>query len=396
MRVMEFSATDSVLGYFYQVRLALLSSLQRLAADTSFAVYLETLDDVVFDTTGSPLELLQLKHRCERSANLTNASPDLWKSFRVWIEGRSRGTIPPEARLFLMTTSEVGSDSAASKLGVIDRDEAEALKQLSHTASTSTSVANRIAYNLYLRLSELERLALLKTVIVISAAPSISRVGVKIRDEARLTVRREHLDSFVKRLEAWWFDRVLQHLMDESSLPINSSELESEWHDIQEQFKVDSLPIDSDVLREEVEANDYEDALFVHQVQLTGIGRKRILAAIRDYFRAFTQRSRWVREDLLLVGELDRYEGSLREEWEIQFNRVTDAIDDNALEPEKCLAGQTVYAWMEDSSYPIRPQVQHPSLTRGSLHILANALKVGWHPDFEQRLRHLLKHEDAS
>jgi hypothetical protein len=69
----DFSATDSILGYLYQVRLALLSSLQRLAKDELFAVYLETLDDVVFEQDGSALELLQLKHHCNRAANLTDA-----------------------------------------------------------------------------------------------------------------------------------------------------------------------------------------------------------------------------------------------------------------------------------------------------------------------------------
>ncbi len=67
----DFSATDSVLGYLYQVRFALLSSLQRLAKNEFFAVYLETLDDVVFEPDGSALELLQLKHHCTRAANLT-------------------------------------------------------------------------------------------------------------------------------------------------------------------------------------------------------------------------------------------------------------------------------------------------------------------------------------
>jgi hypothetical protein len=89
--------------------LALLSALQRLARDECFALYLETLDDVVFETTGSALELLQLKHHCDRAANLTDASSDLWKSLRVWMDGRAHGTIPSDARLFLITTSDVGS-----------------------------------------------------------------------------------------------------------------------------------------------------------------------------------------------------------------------------------------------------------------------------------------------
>ena len=112
----DFSAADSALGYLYQVRLALLYSLRRLLDDRTFAVYLENLDDVVFEGTGSAPELLQLKHHRSRSANLTDAGPDLWKSLRVWIEGRNAGSIPLDAQLFLITTAEVGSGSAASLL----------------------------------------------------------------------------------------------------------------------------------------------------------------------------------------------------------------------------------------------------------------------------------------
>lgn len=395
-RPTDFSAADSAVGYLYQVRLALLSALQRLASDENFALYLETLDDVVFETTGSPPTLLQLKHHCERAANLTDASPDLWKSLRVWMDGRAHATIPADAKLFLITTSDVGLGSAASMLTASNRDEAEAQKHLDHTATTSTSVTNRAAYALYNALSATERNALLGTVVIAPRAPDITSVREGVRAEARLAVRREHLDSFIDRLEGWWFGRVLRQLVDAASPPILSTELESEWHDLQEQFKRDALPIDRAILQQEVDAEAYQNAVFVQQARLAGVSPKRILTAIRDYYRAFAQRSRWMREELLLVGELDSYECLLREEWEIQFNRLADEIGDEAAVGAMRQAAQKVYAWVEDSHYPIRPQVQHPSMSRGSLHILADSLKVGWHPQFVDRLRHLLEPTEAS
>jgi hypothetical protein len=93
-RQTNFSATDAALGYLYQIRLALLLSLQRLSKDEVFAAYIETLDDVVFEDDGSALELLQLKHHRERTANLTDASLDIWKSFRIWMEGRVMEEFP--------------------------------------------------------------------------------------------------------------------------------------------------------------------------------------------------------------------------------------------------------------------------------------------------------------
>lgn len=387
----DFSATDSVLGYLYQVRLALLSSLQRLAKDELFAVYLETLDDVVFEQDGSALELLQLKHHCNRAANLTDASPDLWKSFRVWMEGLANRSIPEDARLYLITTSNIGKGSSASYLMIENRNEAEALKKLQETAATSTNQTNEPAYRLFRGLSLDAQATLVKAITIFPNAPSIGNVSEALRIQARLSVKRNHLDSFLTRLEGWWYKRAVGQLISPDTPPILSNEIESEIDDLREQFKLDALPIDQDILNEEIDTTIYEDRVFVRQVKLAGVGNRRILAAIRDYYRAFEQRSRWIREDLLLVGELDSYEKLLREEWELQFDRVADELGDDLAEEAKRAAAQQIYAWVEQSCYPIRSQVKHPSLTRGSFHILSDCLKIGWHPEFMQHLQQVLE-----
>jgi hypothetical protein len=378
------------------VRLALLSSLKRLAKDEVFAVYLETLDDVVFEQDGSALELLQLKHHRERSANLTDASTDLWKSFRIWMEGRANGTIPKDARLYLVTTSSVGGNSSASYLMFENRNEDEALRQLQITASTSTNQTNAPAYSLFRNLLPGDQAKLVSSITILPNAPSISDVSEALRIEARLVVRRNHLDSFLTRLEGWWYRRAIGQMIAPAMPPILSNEIESAINDLREQFKSDALPVDQDILETEVDSAAYEDRMFVRQVKLAGIGNRRILAAIRDYYRAFEQRSRWVREDLLLIGELDSYEKLLREEWELQFDRVADEVGDDVAEDAKRAAAHEIYAWVEKSCYPIRPQVQHPSMTRGSFHILSDRLKVGWHPEFMNRLQQVLEPQGIS
>lgn len=387
----DFSATDAALGYLYQVRLALLSSLQRLAKDEVFAVYLETLDDVVFEQDGSALELLQLKHHRERSANLTDASTDLWKSFRVWMEGRANGSIPEDARLYLITTSSIGGGSSASYLMLENRNEAEALKQLQATATTSTNQINEPAYRLFRSLLPDAQAALVSSITILPNALNINDVGEALCVQARLSVKRSHLESFLSRLEGWWYRRAVGQLIAPDTHPILSNEIESTVDDLREQFKDEALPVDQDILEVEVDSAAYEDRTFVRQVRLTDIGKKRILFAIRDYYRAFEQRSRWIREDLILIGDLDKYERCLREEWELQFARIADEIGDDATEPMKRAAAQKIYTWMEDSDFPIRSQVRERSITRGSFHILSDGLKVGWHPEFMHRLQQVLE-----
>ncbi|THD10207.1 ABC-three component system protein [Rhodanobacter lindaniclasticus] len=385
-----FGAGDSALGYLYQIRLALLASLRRLARGQIFFLYLETLDDVTFEPSGSPLELFQLKHHIRSTANLTDASPDIWKTLRVWITGRSDGTIPRDARLCLVTTSPVTDHAVAAKLGLKDRDETGAVRVLSEVASTSASADNAIAYGLFLGLSATEKLDLVSSITIASKADNIGEIEQGLSEYARTAVRRDVASSFLTRLEGWWMVQCQKHLIAQSMTPISSTALESEIDELRDQFLIDALPVDDDILEADVGLAAYEDAIFVHQAKLAAIGPRRVLAAIRDYYRAFEHRSRWMRENLLLVGELDKYERTLKEEWMLVFDRAVDELGQPAAEAELTKAARAIYQWVETSCFPIRPRVGNPSLSRGSLHMLADKGAVGWHPQFRERLEALL------
>lgn len=387
----NFSATDSVLGYLYQFRLALWSSLQKCRKNESFSVYLETLDDVVFETSDSLVELLQLKHHCNHAANLSDSSSDLWKSFRVWIEGRANNSIPKDAQLYLITTSKISPGSSASYLTPENRNEAEALKKLKATANTSETKKNEISYKLFKDLSSHEQAILLRSITILSGAPNIKEIDKSLRDEIRFIVKRSHLESFLFRLEGWWYRRVVKQLVSSDESPIFSDEIEGVLDELREQFKDESLPIDEDIFDVEVESDLYEKWIFVQQVKLAGIGKQRVFFAIRDYYRAFQQRSRWIREDLILTSDLHKYERSLQEAWEYEFACIADELGDEASEQIKKEAARKIYNWMENCDYPIRPQVKEQSIKRGSFHILSDYLRVGWHPEFKQRLQKILE-----
>lgn len=393
----QFSAAASALGYLYQCRVALVSALRKIRDGDDFNVALETLDDVVFDNEGQAPELLQTKHHRTRSANLTDASPDLWKSLRIWCEGLAAETIPAGAYFYLITTSQAGDGSAAQRLRVVGRDVATARERLHATAGTSTNKANTSSYAAFLALDEGQQRALLEAVFVIDSSPIIGELDDRLRAEVRWAAGKQHADAFVSRLEGWWFRRTIQQLRAPlGSNVVLSREVEAQMDDLREQFRRDALPIDEDILAATVDAITYQDRMFVQQLRLCDIGAQRVLAAVREYFRAFEQRSRWLREDLLLVGELDRYERRLIEEWEIVFTRIKDDLGEATAEDAKLRAARDVYRWVEESVFSIRPNVTEPFVTRGSFQMLSDRLRVGWHPEFMNRLRDLLEPEAAS
>lgn len=390
----QFSAADSALGYLYQVRVALVWSLQRIKENPDLIVALETLDDVVFESQGSPAELLQTKHHCKKSASLTDSSADLWKSLRVWFAGHANGTIPVGSALHLLTTSTAPEDSIASKLGLKERKVEDALQALESVAQTSQNQDNKAAYTEFLAASLPSRRAIIESVVVFDGTPSIVEIEKDLKDAIFYSVDRIHQDTFLQYLEGWWFGRVVRQLSRKAGAEkILGVEIEAQMSDLRERFKPDSLPIDEELLDyvlDDATQQAHLDAVFVKQFHLTQAGPKRLAAAIRDYYRAFEQRSRWIRSNLLVIGDLGKYEKKLVEEWELAFEAISDELSADAADDLKAAAARQVLQWAEQTSIPIRPQVTEPFVCRGSLHMLADELKIGWHPEFRDRLAALI------
>lgn len=117
--------------------------------------------------------------------------------------------------------------------------------------------------------------------------------------------------------------------------------------------------------------------------------------ALQDYYKAFRQRAKWVRNDLLYLNELDNYERRLIDEWEHCFIDMQDNIDiDNVLDDIDIKKyGRQLLIEIENKDIRVRERCSEPFIMRGSYHMLADQFKIGWHADFKNRLKYLLKEE---
>ncbi len=390
-----FSAVDATMGYLYQVRSALLWALRRQKSEPDFLVSVETLDHVTFETAGgNPTDLLQTKHHRKGSASLTDASPDLWKTLRIWFEGHASGQIPATANLYLVTTSAAPEGTAASRLRAVSRDLAAAQHTLDATAASSTNQTNVSAYAAYLKATSAKRTAILNKVIIIDAAPTVADLDSELRQEVYWAAEKEHHTAFLDRLEGWWLRRILRQLTAAPQDRVGSVELEAQMSDLREQFKQEALPIDADLLEftlDDATKAAHEDSTFVRQLEIIKAGKRRIAAAIRDYYRAYEQRSRWIRDELVVGLDLPKYEKRLCEEWELIFEAMRDDMGGTATNEAQEQAARSVLAWAERTTISIRPSVTEPFVSRGSLHMLADEARIGWHPEFRVRLESLLR-----
>jgi hypothetical protein len=375
------------MGYLFQIRYALVLLLR--ADNPESVISIEKLDDVAFDEDGEPTQLLQLKHHIINTASLTDSSTDLWKTLRVWATAVVEGSLDlTSVMLSLVTTASAPTESAAGMLRAgIDRNENCALQKLRIAGQASRNAAVKSAYGVFQRLTPEAQQMLISRIQVLDVAPDILRARDLLERELLISTRPQFLTSLTDRLEGWWFGWAVRHLNDPTKLPgISLREVQIQINDLQEQFRHDNLPIDFPV-ELDVDVADLlpNERLFVEQLRLVTVGSERIKSAISDYWRAFQQRSRWVREELLLDQDLEQYEDRLVREWRELFLIMQENMQEGS---DPAREGRNLYnrVVINGEHIAIRPSFPNPYVMRGSFHMLANTLKIGWHPQFEERL----------
>jgi hypothetical protein len=404
----QFDATPSALGYLYQCRYALLLALQR-DDDPALRISIEKLDDVAFLTNGNgratPLELLQFKHHLNRQGGLTNKHPDVWKTIRVWSEAVNSAKIDLEKAILLLVTTSVATNRHAVRFLRADpneRNSESARSALETAGEESDSDVVKEGYRALARLSVPFRKKLFRAMYLLDGSGDISDIQGLLENAVRHACRPEHRRALVERLEGWWWTVVIRHLMEAASDGIAVTDVQRQVHDLREQFRRETLPDDFLIAEVPKDATPEDDTRnFIRQLKLIQVSDERIRSAQADHYKAFAQRSRWVRDNLLDLAESGTFEERLVDEWKQRYDIMLEDIAQLAGDDFHCVrSGAALYNWTQtiapsSSSLLIRPEFRSPYMTRGSYHMLADGEqpRVGWHPHFRDRLRNDRKEE---
>jgi len=392
----KFSASEQGLGYLYQSRLALLRLLE-LPENT--AVLLEKDDDLDFVDGDGRKSLASLKHKA-KGERLTDLSADFWKSVRIWLARYKRdGRSASNLRFFLLTTSAVPDTSFLTGFLQTQADSGDQTKTLAEQADetlgrSKSSLIGGIASE-FNELTHTEKQDFLVRILILDRSPRIEDIPESIRDKHMRSIRREHRSHIFERLEGWWNDEVIEQLTGKRAEGIFGYEVSDKLSALAEEYRLDNLPI---TFRGEEPVGEIDTEndprTFVVQLREIGVSSNRVRNAILDYYRAFEQRSEWVRENLLVSEEIENYEDRLIDEWKRYRDVVFEELDENIAEDVLQRAGRELYKWADLNSgniesLRIRVRVTEPYVTRGSYHILADAAprpRVYWHPRFLDRV----------
>ena len=289
-----------------------------------------------------------------------------------------------DTRFVLLTTNTAADGSALQSLRHLDnsRDPARALERLISVAREATSAATREARTQFLGLDAAMRKLLVQSIWVFDNAQDIIDVREEIEQELRYSAPSDAVCLFTDYLEGWWFNRVVIALRDPHLTTISLSDISSKIYEFQENFRIGRLPLDETIdAMPPVTTLPHDDRVFVRQMNLVRASESELLVAIHDYYRASEQRSRWARENLFLDGEADRYDRVLWDDWRRCFHARVADLGDDCHDEVKEKTGRRVFRWACQHQRSLRNR-DEIWLSSGSFQILADSVRIGWHPDY--------------
>lgn len=384
-----FSANEPNLGYLYQVRYGLLLIVSEQNQDAKLLI--EKIDDISIETPNS-LDVYQTKLHINSIANLTNASTDLWKTIRVWSEGIRSGQLDPDNCLFnLITTAVASTDTIPFKLkqGTNETRDVETIQTLlNDVITTSISETNKAAYAAFAALSSDQQKKLIKNILVVDASVDINEAKNGIVRFLCFSTPPERVNALYERLEGWFINEIILQLQNQRN-EISRTEVLDKILDIADTLKADNLPADFTVsiASDEGQLSPYRDKKFVKQLDAVGVNSKLINHAISDYHRAYSQKSKWMRDGLINPTDDMLYDAKLIDDWERKFGILEDCSgkDDETKKTE----GKKFYESHYVNSQPnihIKERFKEQYMVTGSCQILSDKKKVGWHPDFQTKI----------
>ena len=385
-------ARGSAAGYLYQCERALVELLRR-SADAQVTLFLEAADDIEIDTDGHPEVALQVKHHLGGGPDLSDMSVDLWRTIGVWIDLLDEVQRGGVAVLTLVSTAHLSEGSGVAALASPGRDPERARSLLETAARASENAQTEATRRRFLGLPEEDRDRLINAIRVLPDEPGLEDLDGELRAllSLHLMVSEEKQAAFLEGLKGWWYGQCVTMLTHHGA-GIGVPDLAVFLQQLRDSFHPENLPTSFYLPNPtDAELRDYTASVFVEQLRWIAYTNEQLGDSIRDYHRAFTQRSKWSRQGLLYPGELDLYERRLVDQWRRVFHDVVGELAADAAEADRERVGRRLLQQLRDStSVRLRDRYTEVFMTHGSLHQLANLGEVGWHPDFKARLEALL------
>jgi hypothetical protein len=380
------AADGSFLGFLFQIERVIMW-LSELGPDA--VVGIEVADDIVVRLNkGDGIKEIyeQAKHTTGKSAPFTDKGEALWKTLSNWIMAINNGNIKPEnAKFSLLSSRPIPTERLVQRLSNAGKDDTQKLNEVCHElVNMAGSLRKGLkSYGQVIQQCPPETLALLVSNITIidskyhhkkSEYDQIIKHNLpfadlpydNIMDSIFGHLTRQLIELWQKKEEAWItvssFNTLFTNLIvDYKKKPFVER-------------AADLIPVSkSDIQKNKGKA-------YVEQIKAIECKDDEILEAIHDYLRSLTERDRFAKDGEISSDKFDEYYADLVSHWQV-VSRPRFRFADHNLHVK--IGYETYYEVIRYKGKLNSYEPEQSYTYRGAYHFLANELKIGWHPNWE-------------
>ncbi|MBO6899132.1 MAG: hypothetical protein JJ868_17315 [Shimia sp.] len=390
-------ATASAMGFRYQERFALLELLN--ANDEEATVAIEALDDVQVTANGADL-LEQLKHSfAEQPKPIDLKSTNLWSTLRIWAELLPSVDISTTS-FALVTVAPLSETSKLHCLQTKGSDRKELLAALRAEAERvmeevqAAKVAGRSKPHVkrspgasaFLALTDKQRAELLEKIELRPNAPkiiSLEEMFAKRLDTYPVSQR----ETLSRKTFEWWDSQVLLSFVGRRERFIARHEVLAQLSEISAMLQSETLMDSFSSKQPPAVFNTHE--MLAKQCDLVGAGPAMLRRARISEWQARNQRSEWSAETPSKHSKIVSYDERLVAEWEYHHETACEEMleDDEVSQKTE---GLKVLKWALEKAATevgsIESTITSPFYVRGSYQVLSIQGRVGWHPEYREKL----------
>jgi hypothetical protein len=381
------AADGSFLGFLFQIE-RLIMWLSELGPEAKVGV--EVADDIVVKLSkGENIKEIyeQAKHTTGKSAPYADKSESLWKTLSIWVKAVNDGkSNPANTRFSVLSSRPIPSDRLVIRLSSATKEnkaELEAvckeLKQIANTLRKGLKqygdiIVNcpieqlcEIVANIFITDSRYNHKKSEYDEIIKNNLPFSDLPYDSIMDSIFGHVTRQLIDHWQKKEEAWIEVKAFQTLFTNLVVDFKKKPFVERAADL--------IPVTtSDIQKNKGKA-------YVEQIKAIECKDEEILEAIHDYLRSLTERDRYAKDGEVSSDKFDEYYTDLVTHWQ-SVSRPRFRFADNSLLAK--VGYETYYEVMRYKGKLNSYEPEQSYTYRGAYHYLANELKIGWHPKWEE------------
>jgi hypothetical protein len=375
---LKTSAAGQYLGYSLQ-QLRFCHYLLRVPDKD--AVSLEYLDDVAVHR-GDGSYVLEQSKSALNSNPAADRSEVLWKTFANWADLCASGTVSStttDFRLYI-TPTKVGEivqlmhavtspQAVADVLGKIKKllnpksKRAGCIPHVTRFLSGGDELCSEIIRRFKLVTEETPEEAVREYVRV--GASRVPADAINDLSSAAIGMSRDRVDKLIRE----GHPPILQATVFRRSFSVFAR-----------RFNLTNLlahttpPPSSEV----VEALVNSSPIFVRQLRAIEAGQDMLVTAVSDYLRTTVEKVNWADEGLILESSLDELDSQLERHHTI----TRDEIEDTMAAHSEAARGRTLYRKCASTVLPLEGQPLPGHFIAGAYNCLADASRLGWHPQY--------------